>query len=274
MARGERWQTRDGRYYSVFRGIPYAKQPVQERRFIVPEELDEEDTWDGIVDFNRDVPKCYQTDMMLGGFDVGREDCLQLNVYSPDLKPNSPLPVMVWIHGGGFVIGSGSSVLQGPGFLMDHDVVVVSINYRLGIFGFLSLETEDAPGNLGLWDQRMALVWVRKNIAYFGGNPNKVTIFGESAGSMSVNFHLLSPQSRGLFHQAIMQSGTAISSYTNLNKSPSHYSRSVAEKLGCGKSDNVLKCLQDVPAKTLHGHLFDFDQCAINRNIGLTFPGN
>ena len=92
-------------------------------------------------------------------------------------------------------------ICPGPANLMDEDIVMVSINYRLGIFGFLSLENDDAPGNLGLWDQRMALVWVRNNIAYFGGDPEKVTIMGQSAGSMSVNYHLLSPQSQELEFQ-------------------------------------------------------------------------
>ena len=121
---------------------------------------------------------------------------------------------------------------------MDQDVVLVTMNYRLGILGFLSLETDDAPGNLGLWDQREALVWVKKNIRYFGGDPGKVTIFGESAGSMSVNFHLLSPQSRGLFHRAILQSGTAISPYTKLNRRPGSYSNEIVKNVVCDQSDN------------------------------------
>ena len=264
--------SRDGRYFSVFRGIPYAKPPVGDLRFRPPEPLDEHDNWEGFINFNRDMETCYQVNSRLG-VHVGSENCLQLNVYTPDVSPSSPLPVMVYIHGGGFVSFTGASAIQGPGFFMDHDVVLVSVNYRLGIFGFLSLETDDVPGNLGLWDQTMALNWVKQNIAKFGGDPRKVTIFGESAGSMSVNYHLLSRQSRGLFHRAIMQSGTAISPYTRLNKSPRYYAEKLADNVGCGQSDNILKCLQSTPAKQLYQHMQMFDECSLRADYGLTYPG-
>ena len=270
LARGERWVSRDGKYYNAFRSIPFAKQPVEERRFKRTEALDEDDAWEGVVDFNREVKPCYQPGM--GG--PGREDCLKLSVYTPDIKPQTPLPVMVFIHPGGFVIGNGGTINQGPTFFMDHDVILVSISYRLGILGFLSLETDDAPGNLGMWDQRQALIWVRQNIASFGGDPDRVTIFGQSAGSMSVHYHLLSPQSRGLFRGAIMQSGTALSPYTNVMRSPGYYGKRLADLVGCGQSDNILGCLQAVPVSTLYEHLFAFDECAFRADIGLTFPGN
>lgn len=189
------------------------------------------------------------------------------------MKPESPLPVMVFIHGGGFVVGNSGTISQGPAFLMDEDVILVSISYRLGILGFLSLETDEAPGNLGMWDQRQALIWVRQNIASFGGDPDKVTILGESAGSMSVHYHVLSPQSRGLFTGAIMQSGTALSPYTNLMREPGHYARRVADLVGCGETDNTLRCLQAVPVSSLYDHLFAFDECAMRADIGLTYPG-
>ena len=197
--------------------------------------------------------------------------------------------------------GSGSSILQGPSFIMDQDVVLVTINYRwvntvmvfifviimtiiviiiviiiicrLGVFGFLSLETEEAPGNLGLWDQRQALLWVRHNIASFGGDPGQVTIFGVSAGSMSVHYHLVSPRSRGLFHAAIMQSGTATSPYTRINRRARDYGAQLAAALGCGDSDNILACLQAAPANAIHDQLFMFDECSVRRDMGLTFPG-
>jgi len=151
-------------------------------------------------------------------------------------------------------------------------VVLVSIHYRLGILGFLSMEEEEAPGNLGLWDQREALIWVRDNIAAFGGDPDHVTIFGESAGSMSVNFHLVSPQSQGLFHSAILQSGTAVSPYTALRRPPSHYARDLAEAAGCGDK-SPLVCLRDLPARKLYLHLFLFDSCSVRTDLGLTYPG-
>ena len=113
--------SRDGRYFNVFKGISYAKQPVGNRRFKLPEELDEDDAWEGVADFNREPTRCYQMFALTGGL-MGREDCLQLNVYSPDLNPDSPLPVMVFIHGGGFVQGSGDSIWVGPTFFMDQEV--------------------------------------------------------------------------------------------------------------------------------------------------------
>jgi len=273
LARGDTWMSRDRKYFSSFRGIPYAKQPIGDRRFRVPESLDEDDAWDGVIDFNRELPSCIQKHPVIPGWYSGREDCLMLSVFTPDLKPATPLPVIVHIHGGGFVTNSGTSSVAGPAFLMDEDVIMVSINYRLGIFGFLSLETDDAPGNLGLWDQRMALVWVRNNIEYFGGDPDKVTILGMSAGSMSVHYHLLSPQSQGLYHRAIMQSGNALSTYVKLNQPPSYYSKAIAHEVGCGDSHNILECLQALPASTIAQHVMKFDECSLRSDIGLVFPG-
>ena len=113
------------------------------------------------------------------------------------MSASAPKAVMVWLHGGGFHMGSGGTDLYGPGYLMEEDVVLVTLNYRLGPLGFLSLPQGGVSGNAGLKDQRMALRWVRENIAAFGGDPNKVTIFGESAGGTSVLLHQLSPLSRG-----------------------------------------------------------------------------
>ena len=275
-ARGEHWTSRDGRYFSVFRGIKYAKQPLGNRRFRVPEALDEDDSWTGVMDFNREMSKCYQFDLWTG-LHTGREDCLNLNVYSPDLQPDSLLPVMVFIHGGGFVSGTGDSTFAGPSFFMDKDVVLVSVSYRLGVLGFLSLQTEEAPGNLGLWDQRMALLWVKKNIKSFGGDPGRVTIFGNSAGAMSVNCHLVSPQSKGLFSGAILQSGTVLSPYLNLARQPGHYADKLAVSVGCEDTEDreaVLRCLQSVPVKELQNKLYMFEDGEnIMSDLGLTYPG-
>ena len=272
VARGEFWLSRDHRYFNVFRGIKYAKQPLADRRFVLPQALDEEDSWEGVKDFSREMARCYQLDLVTG-LHVGREDCLSLNVYSPDLKPAEPLPVMVFLHGGGFVSGTGDSSFAGPSFFMDHEVVLVSVNYRLGIFGFLSLETEEAPGNLGLWDQRMALLWIKRNIRHFGGDPSRVTIFGNSAGSMSVNFHLVSPHSKGLFSRAILQSGTVLSSYLNMARQPGYYSHHLATAVGCQDSE-TLKCLQSVPARQLYNNLFMFEDGEnLLTDMALTFPG-
>ena len=153
-----------------------------------------------IYDASSDGPDCPQL-----GLSFYAEDCLYLNVYTPEVVGNNS--VMVWIHGGALTVGSGSERRFGPKFLLDKNIILVTINYRLGAFGFLSLENPLMPGNQGLKDQVLALEWVRNNIESFGGNPDDVTLFGESAGSRSVLFNLVSPTARGLFHKAIGQSG-------------------------------------------------------------------
>ena len=145
--------------------------------------------------------------------DITDEDCLYLWVYTPTVSKNaSLLPVLIWIHGGAYEIGSGSFSDYGPDrFMKGNDIVMVSINYRLGLLGFLSLGNSAVPGNMGLLDQVMAFKWVRNNIEAFGGNPNMITIMGQSVGSWSVIYHMLSPLSKGLFHRVIAQSGTPTS---------------------------------------------------------------
>lgn len=155
-----------------------------------------------------------QIDFMNGNVS-GSEDCLYLNVFTPKVKTKAtPLPVMVYIHGGGFIYGTGTRKSEsGMDFLIEHEVIVVSINYRLGILGFLSLDIPEAPGNMGLKDQVKALEWVQKNIESFGGDKNNVTIFGISAGSASVEYLILSPLAKGLFHKAILHSGSALNDW-------------------------------------------------------------
>ena len=121
------------------------------------------------------------------------EDCLLLNVYVPETPTDDLLPVIVWIHGGAYIFGDGTEYMYGPLYYMAHDVIMVSVRYRLGPLGFLSLGTEDVPGNAGIRDQVLAMEWVQDNIARFGGNPDLVTIYGQSAGSFSSTYHLMSP---------------------------------------------------------------------------------
>ncbi|GJQ76667.1 hypothetical protein Trydic_g15525 [Trypoxylus dichotomus] len=170
--------------------------------------------WEGILDAIEDAPMCIQKDWF--GNMKGQEDCLYLNVHTPEVITKTLKPVMVYIHGGGFVEGHGRYEMAGPEFLIPEGVVLVTINYRLGLFGFLNFENTDVGvfGNMGLKDQNMALRWVQKNIEKFGGDPNSVTIFGESVGGCSVHMHMLSPMSQGLFHRVIAQSGTALHAWS------------------------------------------------------------
>ncbi|XP_060519301.1 juvenile hormone esterase-like [Cylas formicarius] len=195
-----------------FLGIPYAKPPIGDLRFKGPQPVE---PWDGVKDATRDGDASLSRDIF-HSVEIkvdGSENCLVLNVFTKEIEPtDKPKPVMVYIHGGGFVCGSNNTSVYGPEFLLTRDVVLVVINYRLGIFGFLSSDdpTLDVPGNAGLKDQNLALKWVQKNIKSFNGDPGNVTIFGESAGGASVHFHVLSSASRGLFHKAILMSGAAL----------------------------------------------------------------
>jgi para-nitrobenzyl esterase len=197
----------------VFRGIPFATPPVGPRRFRPPVR---EQAWDGVRDATRFSPEIAQAELPIarvlgsrGG--ESNEDGLYLNVWTPACD-DARRPVMVWIHGGAYIFGSGSVPwYDGAHFAQHGDVVVVTINYRLGPLGFLHLD-EFAPalagsGNAGILDQVAALEWVRDSIAAFGGNPDDVTIFGESAGANSVGTFLALPAARGLFRKAIAQSG-------------------------------------------------------------------
>lgn len=194
---------------TTFLGIPYAAAPVGPLAFAAPAPVT---GWDGPRDATTEGPSCWQSPYpepirswfgKVTTHDLGGE-CLNVNVWTPDVSATG-LPVMVWIHGGAFVRGSNASPMyDGSAFARDG-VVLVSINYRLGVFGFLPIN--GAPTNLGMRDQIAALEWVQENITAFGGDPGNVTIFGESAGGMSVANLMPSPAARGLFTKAIVQSG-------------------------------------------------------------------
>jgi para-nitrobenzyl esterase len=188
-----------------FRGIPYAQPPVGELRWRAPQPVA---PWAGVLEADAFGPSCMQAAVDAPG--PVSEDCLTINVWRPATVSTTALPVMVWIHGGSMV--RGGAVLYPGNALAAQGVVVVSLNYRLGRLGFFAhpaLATEapdDLRGNYGYMDQREALAWVQRNIAAFGGDPDNVTIFGESAGGGSVLVHLTSPLSQGLFQRAILQS--------------------------------------------------------------------
>jgi para-nitrobenzyl esterase len=196
----------------VYRGIPYAAPPVGELRWRPPQPPAQ---WQGVRAFDEFGPACPQHARAdrPGVLKKIDEDCLSLNIWAPARPSGQKRPVMVWIHGGAFVQGSGSWPFYDGAELAGQGVVVVTINYRVGRLGFfahpaLTAEDPHGPlGNYGLMDQIAALEWVQRNIAAFGGDPDTVTIFGESAGGASVNYLMISPLSKGLFHRAIAQSG-------------------------------------------------------------------
>jgi para-nitrobenzyl esterase len=199
----------------IFLGIPYAAPPVGSLRWQPPQPAQK---WQGVRDATDFGHRCIQTnvfqDMVFR--DPGQsEDCLNLNVWTPAKNQDAKLPVMVWIYGGGYVAGATSEPRQDGVYLAHKGVVVVSMNYRLGIFGFfvspelVAESPKHAAGNYGLMDQTAALRWVQRNIQQFGGDPRNVTIFGESAGSFSVSTQMASPLAQGLFVHAIGESGGA-----------------------------------------------------------------
>ena len=199
-----------------FFGIPYAKPPVGELRWRAPQPLD---NWSGVLETKKFAPRAVQPpvfgDMIFRSADMS-EDCLYLNVWAPASSKMQSLPVLVYFYGGGFLAGDGSEPRYDGASMAGKGIVVVTVNYRLNIFGFfahpeLSSEVSThSSGNYGLLDQVAALKWVQNNIASFGGNPSRVTIAGESAGSISVSAQMASPLSRGLFEGAIGESGASI----------------------------------------------------------------
>ncbi|XP_034256119.1 juvenile hormone esterase-like [Thrips palmi] len=268
-----------GKKFMAFYGVPYGMPPVGDLRFKAPQPAA---AWEGVRAAHSEGDMCPQptppakpqasvttaadalkvvASLPGAAKAVARhmmhvsEDCLYLNVYTPvdKLPADAALPVLVWFHGGGFLMGSGDYMMYGPETLMDRGVVLVTLNYRVGPFGFLATNSSDAPGNAGLKDQRLALKWVRDNIQHFGGDPAKVTIYGGCAGSVSAHMQVLSPGSKGLFHGAIMSGGTA-QSFWAMQSDVDGNARRLAEAMGAGAdtvADAVRRTqfLRDAPVK-------------------------
>lgn len=268
---GSLMRTRLGREFFSFRGIPYALPPLGELRFEPPKPAA---SWKGVRPALEDKAICTQRNIYIHQEEIiGAEDCLYLNVYTPELPSKDKLrfrgglPVMVWLHGGGWIAGSGNSDFYGPKFLLDHDVVLVSANYRLGPLGFLSTEDLVCPGNQGMKDQSQVLRWIQENIAAFAGDPNSVTIVGESAGGASVNYHMISPLSKGLFHRGIAQSGTVFCPWTLTRPGIARkHTEILAERLNCPHKDSqaLMDCLRKKDAAEIIGtdrafQVFDYD---------------
>ncbi|TWW75560.1 Fatty acyl-CoA hydrolase precursor, medium chain [Takifugu flavidus] len=257
-----------GKYESVkgkdtgvhaYLGVPFAKPPVGPAlRLAAPQPVE---GWEGVRDATKQPLMCVQEVeymvAMLKASEVEAditdisEDCLYLNIYTPANRPeNAKLPVMVWIHGGGFALGS-ASMFSGSALAAYQDVVVVVIQYRLGLLGFLSTGDEHMPGNIGFLDQIQALKWVQEHIHNFGGDPDLVTIFGESAGGVSVSLLLLSPLAEGLFHRAIAESGTAPTYALGQDPLPSF--QLVANVSGCSaeSTEKTADCIKSLDMETI-----------------------
>ncbi|XP_011298021.1 acetylcholinesterase [Fopius arisanus] len=246
-----------GKAVDAFYSIPYAQKPIGRLRFRHPRSVDK---WDGILNATTLPNSCVQIyDEVFGDFSGATmwnpntelsEDCLYVNVVVPRPRPSNAA-VMVWIFGGGFYSGSATlDVYDAKTLVSEENIILVSMQYRVASLGFLYFGTSDVPGNAGLFDQTMALQWVRDNIAAFGGNPENVTLFGESAGAVSVSMHLLSPLSRNLFNQAIMQSGSPTAPWAIISREESIVrGLRLAEAVDCPHDRNdlqkVIDCLME-----------------------------
>lgn len=252
---------------AVFLGVPYASPPTGQNRWKAPLSPM---PWNDVQDatsFGFACPQI-QSNFAVGGAlasALTREDCLTLNVWSPATTASASLPVLFWIHGGGFNTGASSIALyDGENLATEENVIVVSVNYRLGPLGFLSLPAlnaespENASGNYGLMDLIHALRWVQDNIASFGGDPNSVTIFGESAGAQAVCMLIVSPDADGLIDRAVMQSGNCPADLRELNAPGSTFPDSAiaqgnraAQTLGCDSAADTLACLRNLSAQDI-----------------------
>jgi para-nitrobenzyl esterase len=255
-----------------FLGIPYATPPVGNLRWKPPQA---HARWFAPIDTTKFGSHCPQ-DASFFGIASASEDCLFLNVFTPNHRPPDANalpshlhPVMVWIHGGGLIAGESDD--YDPAKLVEQgDVIVVTINYRVGALGFLAhpalgAESADhASGNYGIMDQQLALAWVQRNIAAFGGDPQNVTIFGESAGGVSVLSHLTSPLAAGLFQRAIVQSGAYGLTLPALADAESQGS-AFATNVGC--SDQTAECLRSVPVETILANQGAFFGFPTNPNV-------
>nr|XP_020450864.1 bile salt-activated lipase-like isoform X1 [Monopterus albus] len=247
------------RTVDVFKGIPFADVPGKW------EKPKPHPGWSGILKATEYRDRCLQV-TLLQTKTHGSEDCLYLNIFVPQgSKLSQNLPVMVYLFGGAFLMGAsntlevlGNSLYDGKEMADRGDVIVVTVNYRVGTMGFLSTGDTRLPGNYGLWDQHAAISWVRRNIRAFGGNPDNITIFGQSSGAASVSFQMLSPHSKGLFRRAITQGGVALSPWA-LQKNPMALTKKIARKVGCWRSneDEMITCLKmsDPVGLTLAGKI-------------------
>lgn len=258
-----------------FYNIPFAKPPVGRLRFAKPEPFG---NWNGTLNATVMGGACMQgwNPYTIHNYTGVSEDCLQLNIYVPNnISSTAKRSVMVWVHGGAYQVGSATT--YNATMLAAHgDVVVVTINYRLGIFGFLSFNDTLARGNFGLWDQILALKWVNENIADYTGNPDSVTIFGQSAGGFSVSLLSLIPQNKGLFHRVIAQSGVSDTFFAITNDTKL-VSAVISDASGCPYDPvtkdykKVLSCLRSKSAIDIQKTL-NFVEGKVTSTIRIDIP--
>ncbi|XP_069468241.1 bile salt-activated lipase [Ambystoma mexicanum] len=255
-------------YIDIFKGIPFAGPT---KSFEKPEP---HPGWKGTLKTQEFKPRCLQA--KIDQSDVfGSTDCLYLNVWIPQSRKgiSTHMPVMVWIYGGGYLLGAaqganflGNYLYDGEELAVRGNVIVVTFNYRVGPLGFMSTGDASAPGNYGLWDQHMAISWVKRNIASFGGDPDNITIFGESAGAASVSLQTLTPYNVGKIKRAISQSGVGLCPWA-IQRDPVFWAKKLAEKVGCpvDSNDAMVNCLKitDPRAITMAYHL---------NLVGLKYP--
>ncbi|XP_015519573.2 juvenile hormone esterase [Neodiprion lecontei] len=244
----EETSTWTGRTIYAFRGIPYAEAPVGDLRFRPPVSVSSwNGTWNG-TEFGVVCPQNSGIGTPLSGVD---EDCLTLNVYVPEVNSeDTALPVMIYLHGGTFM--SGYAQLYEPHQLLEEDVILVVPQFRLGPLGLLCLQTDEVPGNVQFLDQIMAMQWVQDNIGYFGGDPDSVTLFGQSSGAASVNLHQISPLSTGLFHKVILQSGSAYAPWV-MDYNPVQTATRLGAVMGCNQTNTteLAACFKELTVQTI-----------------------
>uniref|UniRef100_A0A0K0DNG7 Carboxylic ester hydrolase n=1 Tax=Angiostrongylus cantonensis TaxID=6313 RepID=A0A0K0DNG7_ANGCA len=278
--RGRQYTLSDGSSVDMYMGIPYAEPPIGKLRFKKPQPIK---SWTEELDCVEFGPRCPQRDEYFAqvtefsnGY-VKEDNCLTLNIFTPRWRYDTEkkFPVMVWIHGGGFSIHSSSNYGDSTILFMNlcvKDVVVVSINYRLGPFGFFTTGDDACLegcylGNMGLWDQTLALHWIHDNIALFGGDPENVTVFGQSAGGASADLLSISPHSRDLFHRLIPMAGSGECEFAmRTNESQAKLCREFARFIGwtgngkkdflTGKHKSFASSISDVGRKKEKGNIF------------------
>ncbi|KAK2164457.1 hypothetical protein LSH36_63g06038 [Paralvinella palmiformis] len=267
LLRGFADQDRFNRSYDAFLGVPFAKPPIGDLRWQVPDQPPE--SWSHIRNATEFSPHCIQIISDLYRFiGFGRndsEDCLYLNIYVPGSVEEAlanPLPVMVFFYGGAYAVGT-AEMYPGQELATDGNVVVVTVNYRVNVMGFFSTGDDAAPGNYGLWDAKAALQWIKDNIIYFGGDPDTITVFGQSAGSGITEHCLLSPHTNTLFQRVIALSGS-VNTVVGYNPDPKRNAQYLADIYFCNTTDSyeIVACLMEKDAK----HLDTWSLISIYRN--------